>query len=103
MAKQENTGRRTGRTTRIVDQAVQTFFEEGQIIVPYSSTDTKGFKKSQIIVDPDHEEIGDTIQRHLLGKIMRRLTMEHRRDSFVQDGLIIKRPPSGDDLLLGDE
>jgi hypothetical protein len=99
MAKKQETGRRTGRTTRVIDKAIQTFFEEGQIIVPYSTTDTKGFKKAQIITDPDLERVGETVQRHLLGKIIRRLTMEHRRDSFIQEGLILKLPPSGDDLL----
>lgn len=90
--------RKSGKTTRIINDAVEVFFTKGRIIVPYVTTPQSqlqdyNFDKDQIIFDTDEDtETTDSMQRHLLGKIMRRLSLEHGNISFVREGFILRLP-----------
>lgn len=90
--------RRSGETTRIINDAVEVFFTKGKIVVPYMTTkqsQLQGYKvdEDQIIIDIDGDvETTDSMQRHLLGKIMRRIALEHGNNSFVQEGFLLRLP-----------
>lgn len=64
-------GRCTGQTTRLVDEAIQTLFITGEVVVK------------------DHV---DKRQCHIMlyEKVVARLLLEHRRDQFVYDSRQLK-------------
>ena len=70
--------RRSGKTTRLVDYAIQSLFSTGYIKVPSIHELKEGlYRESNIIVDED-AGVGDNIQKHLFDVIMCRLEVEHR-------------------------
>ncbi|MBB1150266.1 hypothetical protein H4K35_09010 [Myroides sp. NP-2] len=84
--------RRSGRTTRIVDEAIQQLFTKGSIYVPTKThleenlKDTRSVKKNMnYIVDPDWDK--GYAQRDLFSRILKRLELEHNfkaNDSILQ-------------------
>lgn len=80
--------RRTGKTTRLVDKAIQKLFTSGLIYVPtkteyFSKVEpldrvlrTKGIDESQVFVDYDISKYNDA-QRHFEIMLDRRLCLEH--------------------------
>lgn len=73
--------RRSGRTTRIVDAAVQTLFEKGQITVINSKTDTDGMDKTTLVQDHD-EHRGD--RQYLFRKIKKRLLLDVHNPNIIE-------------------
>lgn len=75
--------RRSGKTTRAVDKAIQTLFKEGKILIPYSphtedrlSAFQRGTNSEiSIVRDPDWSK-GET-QKDFMGILRRRLRAEH--------------------------
>lgn len=75
--------RRSGRTTRTVDEAIQTLFTKGSILIPYSSitelqrstSRVSGVLQIPIIVDPDYFQAD--VQRDIQQLILNRLKSEH--------------------------
>lgn len=85
--------RRTGKTTRSVDKAIQKLFRYGEITVPSkgqidSGTLDVGIEEGTIIVDPDWMD-GDRVQDHLRSRILRRLQEEHKPDIEISNSRII--------------
>lgn len=86
--------RRTGRTTRVIDVAIQKLFENGCIVIPSRDNLTEGRNlyvkgKSEkiiqdLVIDPDYNE-GSSVQIVLFEKILRRLEVEHDRRLFTID------------------
>lgn len=74
--------RRTGKTTRIIDKAIQTLFTKGEILVPFTSSfnTLKGFKRGTLILDPIEGDLDSENQRNLFARIMDRLEREHPDD-----------------------
>lgn len=76
--------RRTGRTTRIVDDAIQKLFKYGEVIVPLHMDGDFDIRNLDLIVsDPDwiDERIGASrrhVNEEIINKIERRLLQEHR-------------------------
>ena len=76
--------RRTGKTTRMVDQAIQELFRYGRIRIPNQSDILNSVhitnmapQYTYVIIDPDYIE--DThIQQDLFKKIVKRLDNEHK-------------------------
>ncbi len=62
--------RRSGKTTRAVDQAIQRLFTDKKLVL-YKNYDTRSD-----ILDPD-AELHNSAQRHLLFQLLRRLESEH--------------------------
>lgn len=75
--------RKTGKTTRTIDKAIQLLFENKKIIVPitsYMDADLRGWHRNdvdKIIVDPDFHENPKSVHRDLLARILRRVYFEH--------------------------
>ena len=75
---------RTGKTTRAVDEAIQTLFQKGKIYIPSFAelSNQAPFPEPLVnmfdymIVDPDWEK-GGTVQRHLETCILNRFSREH--------------------------
>lgn len=65
------TGRRIGRTTRMIDAAVQHLFTEGVLCV-YTGRNTPKGK----FMDPDHRE-SNMAQSNFVSRLMKRLQLEH--------------------------
>ena len=86
--------RRLGRTTRLVDNAIQTLFQEGEIFIPDSSwleSNGRGFTKEEIEkrnLFIDVEGTGFS-QKYFLRRLMRRLNAEHPGQAIL-DGNWIK-------------
>ena len=81
--------RRSGRTTRLVDQAVQILFTEGEIFIPMGSwiermaenmvtLSKEEFVKSCRFIDWVGESTSSMTQLHLAKTIQRRLDLEHQ-------------------------
>jgi len=75
--------RKTGKTTRVIDDAIQKLFIVGKITVPSKSIlERDSFYRGRkvnsdvIIVDPDWR-ISNTVQRDLFERIARRVHVEH--------------------------
>ena len=82
---------KSGKTTRTIDNAVQAFFSNGeglyvptyhQLIDREDGSDKaepipEDLSEDQIIIDPDWK-VSSTVQRHLLGAILKRLNFEHQ-------------------------
>ncbi len=86
--------RRSGKTTRKVDEAVQKFFENGAMLIPNNDEirkgDFNGELKDQVIIDPDVEiENPNMCQHELKYRIVRRLEIEHH-NQFQVNGNRIK-------------
>jgi hypothetical protein len=62
--------RRSGKTTRAVDQAIQRLFTDKNLVV------YKGFDQRSDILDPD-AELHELNQSHFLFQLFRRLESEH--------------------------
>ena len=72
--------RKTGKTTKTVDEAIQFLFKSGNICIPsYSKLTQVNPVSSSIInafIDPD-AHINSSVQENLWGKILDRLRFEH--------------------------
>ena len=78
--------RRSGKTTRAVDQAIQHLFNNKQLVV------YKIFNTKSDILDPD-AELHNSAQRYFLNCLLRRLEVEHHRAYEIDkmsDYVIIK-------------
>jgi len=75
---------KTGKTTRVVDAAIQRLFARGVIKVPMrpgiEKMSSGAFK--DCIVDPDWET-SYSVQRSLFSRILRRLSSEHKGQYIV--------------------
>lgn len=70
--------RATGRTTRMIDNAIQCLFEQGNIIVPSKHIKDENLRsiKYRIFIDLD-SRVGNKAQEHFLKKLLNRLNQEH--------------------------
>lgn len=84
--------RATGKTTRVIDNAIQAFFNNGEkLYIPtyHQLKDREegtnlaannpipdDLNEDQIIIDPDWR-VSTAVQRGLVGKILQRLNFEH--------------------------
>lgn len=81
--------RRSGKTTRTVDEAIQKLFNQGEIWIPTMSgikhMNEKHFpkeKKEQLMkfsVIDDEWELSQMVQKHLEKRIVNRLMIEHQQ------------------------
>lgn len=69
-------GRRIGKTTRLVDQAIQYLFEKGELALCYGRRTDES-----IFIDPDHED-RNMAQERFIAVLMKRIRSEHK--SFVE-------------------
>ena len=78
--------RKTGRTTRAIDLAIQKLFELGSIEVPLAISPQERYRKERgltvrqiesFMYDPD-SHIGPNVQRDLFKNIIKRLKTEHQ-------------------------
>ena len=70
--------RRSGKTTRTVDGAIQELFTRGWIRIPLRPSE--GFNPDEVIEDPSAIELPmsySIIQRDLFQRVIRRLESEH--------------------------
>lgn len=96
--------RQSGKTTRTIDEAIQTLFTEGKIWIPTKSG-IKNFYNSKrilkveereklikiMIIDPDWEE--GLSQDNLTRRIARRINIEHFEQCIISkelENLVIK-------------
>lgn len=93
--------RRSGKTTRTIDQAIQALFKYGIIYVPLNTEKLHGilaigdFGPEQIIIDQD-AHISNRVQEHLLNSIFRRLQIEHQDQFRVTEvELIVRKDYNG--------
>jgi hypothetical protein len=83
--------RRDGKTTKLIDKAIQTLFTEGKICVP--STDNvitvRKIVKGTVatFIDPDHNE-NNSAQDDFLHRLKRRLSIEHYNCFLIKDSII---------------
>jgi len=90
--------RRSGKTTRRIDDAIQVLFTHGEIIIPSKEEqidyEYRG-EAEKIITDPDShfynyrtykDEIFNEINMDLLRRIRRRLNIEHNLDLEKKGG-----------------
>ncbi len=91
--------RRTGKTTRLIDGAVQALFDNGKIIVPtrnqvFDSYDKwkRGLSSEQIndlaFIDPDISDANEA-QSFFLKSLRRRLNIEHP-GAFEEKGNVFR-------------
>lgn len=88
--------RRTGKTTRLIDEAIQMLFNDGEItilslhnIFDKSEQWKRGLTDKQInsrfrLIDPDNSK-DNKAQYHFYVNLRRRLYNEHQ-GSFIQEG-----------------
>ena len=72
--------RRSGKTTRTIDEAIQKLFTYGEITVPLNIGNRmylNNKREETIVIDPD-AKIGNEVQRDLFSRIRKRLELEHR-------------------------
>lgn len=80
--------RSSGKTTRAINQAIETLFDKGEVIIPQVSLKTveshreyfKGYSveaMEKVIFDPD-QDINKFVQVELFLKTKKRLDIEHR-------------------------
>jgi hypothetical protein len=89
--------RRSGKTTRLIDEAVQALFNEGEIIIPdgrwINDEHKRGFSIQQIdkinrFIDDVYSPNGES-QERFKRLLIRRLSIEHQ-DAFEVKGNTIK-------------
>lgn len=89
--------RRSGKTTRLIDKAIQTLFESGMIFIPtwYSMNQYKRGKRAIKIptfIDVD-AHYANFAQENFSNRLLKRLEYEHT-DTYTlngdQSGIIIK-------------
>lgn len=72
--------RRTGKTTRLIDQAIQSLFANGQLYLlrKHALGKFRNIIKdgSTLFVDPDHK-MSNMAQNDFVYKVMKRLEFEH--------------------------
>lgn len=72
-------GRRSGKTTRLIDEAIQYLFKNKTLYlftdIGLSSTPSVT-KEKTVFIDPDHR-FGNNAQRDFIHRILRRLEIEH--------------------------
>lgn len=80
--------RRSGKTTRMTDEAVQALFTYGRIFVPNLERVPMelGLINEQVFVDPD-ADLGNYAQRHLRDNIIQRVEREHRGTQVTRTDL----------------
>jgi len=73
--------RRSGQTTRLIDDAVQELFTKGELFLLRKNAISKSSsivtKTATVFVDPDHR-MGNQAQNDFVYRAMRRLEFEHR-------------------------
>lgn len=74
--------RKTGKTTRLVDKAIQSLFTNGEICIPNS-------KDSARLIEVNGEVFTDGSQRNFREIVINRLLLEHK-GQFIVDGSIIR-------------
>lgn len=74
--------RRSGQTTRLIDQAIQYLFTNGQIYLLKKTALSKSSyflpEKEKLFVDPDHK-MANQAQYDFIYHTMKRLEYEHER------------------------
>ena len=73
--------RRTGKTTRLIDQAIQSLFANDQLYLLKKQAISK-FRNiikdgSTLFVDPDHR-MSNQAQQNFIYRVMKRLEFEHK-------------------------
>ncbi|RDY58019.1 hypothetical protein [Flagellimonas nanhaiensis] len=87
--------RRTGKTTRLVDLAIQTLFEKGEIFIAdmkWIESERRGFTSDEIADRDkfiDEIDASQRIQNHLMSRILKRLESEHH-GQFEVNGRFIR-------------
>lgn len=75
-------GRATGKTTRAVDGAIQTLFNDGEITIPLNEKEYRDAINKNIMLDDESiKNIHFESQRYFLDRVIQRLKYEHRLDS----------------------
>ena len=73
--------RRTGKTTRLIDEAIQYLFKNKTLYLFTDigiSTSTPSVPKEEIVfIDPDHRR-GNNAQRDFIYRVLGRLEIEHK-------------------------
>lgn len=94
--------RRNGKTTRLVNAAIEQLFDKGKIIIPpYHSLESpdsyvkylieQGFVHGEnVIVDEDYD-VGINVQDHLFGTIVKRLKNENQYQYEIKNRIIVIR------------
>jgi len=72
--------RRSGQTTRLIDQAVQELFKKGQLFLLRKAALNRSRsivpENSDLLVDPDHR-MSNQAQNNFVYRVMKRLEAEH--------------------------
>lgn len=86
--------RRTGKTTRLIDEAIQTLFNDGIICVPKAPiySEKINHKRVKVFIDPNHSNMNHA-QDYFRARLRRRLEIEHE-GCFVITGDNVKIIPS---------
>jgi hypothetical protein len=86
-----------GKTTRLIDEAIQELFKNGAIVVPdqcklkdkdYRKTMARQFPDTKIFVDPDAAD-RNKAQFHFKRRLLTRLYSEHARSFLYNNASLI--------------
>ena len=79
--------RRTGKTTRLIDQAIQSLFNNGQLYLlrKHAVGNFRNIIKngSTLFVDPDHK-MSNMAQNEFVYRVMKRLEFEHTQSCTMK-------------------
>jgi len=89
--------RRSGQTTRLIDEAIQYLFTKGQVYLLKKTALSKANyflpEKEKLFVDPDHK-MANQAQNDFIYLMMKRLEFEHERSfkiiSITKDVIHLK-------------
>lgn len=89
--------RRTGKTTRKIDEAIQELFKHGRIIVPnpqeadsnlFNNMVSVKYSDVPVFIDEDHQK-GNMAQEYFKDKLLSRLHAEHNGYFDVKHNYLI--------------
>ena len=83
--------RKEGKTTRLIDDAIQTLFKEGSICVPHESElpfNSRGIIL-KIFIDEDAHET-NRAQSHFRDRLFSRLFEEHRGSFNIKGNVVFR-------------
>ncbi|MBC7845544.1 MAG: hypothetical protein H7Y10_03530 [Flavobacterium sp.] len=73
--------RRTGKTTRLIDEAIQYLFEKGELYLfkkcGFKIASRSFISSQRIFIDPDHK-MANQAQQDFIYRVMKRLEFEHK-------------------------
>ena len=79
--------RRTGKTTRLIDEAIQYLFKNQTLYlftdIGLSTSTPSVPKEERVFIDPDYRR-GNGAQRDFIHRVLQRLKIEHSRSVTVE-------------------